>query len=53
MSNDGAIRPVKPDRRKSGKRIDGIVAGVMALQRAKLYETPADSVYETRGLLVI
>jgi phage terminase large subunit-like protein len=43
---DGAIRPVKPDRRKSGKRIDGIVAGLMALfgcirnqQRTSIYDT--------------
>ena len=29
----GNIKPVKPDRGKSGKRIDGIVALIMALDR--------------------
>lgn len=29
----GNIKPVKPDRRSSSKRIDGIVAGIMALGR--------------------
>lgn len=28
------VRPVKPDRRKSSKRIDGIVATIMAVDRA-------------------
>lgn len=32
------VRPVKPDRRKSAKRIDGIVAAIMALGRASLDE---------------
>lgn len=33
------IKPVKPDRRKSTKRIDGIVALIMALGRAGVYKT--------------
>ncbi len=33
---DGAKRPVKPERKKSGKRIDGIVALLMAMSRAML-----------------
>jgi phage terminase large subunit-like protein len=31
---DGLIKPVKPDRKKSSKRIDGIVAGLMGTMRA-------------------
>lgn len=36
VQEDGAdnIKPVKPDRRKSSARIDGIVAAIMALGRA-------------------
>ncbi len=45
--NDG-IRPVKPARFKSGKRIDGAVALILALSRAILHR---GSVYETRGIL--
>jgi phage terminase large subunit-like protein len=42
-------RPVKPDRDKSGKRIDGMVALLFALDGA-LRGMPAPSVYESRGL---
>ena len=45
--NDG-IRPVKPERFKSGKRIDGAVALILALSRAMFHK---GSVYETRGIL--
>jgi phage terminase large subunit-like protein len=48
----GNIRPVKPDRGKSSKRIDGIVAGIMALDRATRHSQAA-SVYESRGVLVL
>jgi phage terminase large subunit-like protein len=41
------IRPVKPDRMKSGKRIDGIVAAIMARSRAVLGE---DNVIHYTGL---
>lgn len=52
--SDGAdnIKPVKPDRAKSDKRIDGVVAGIIALSRAMLAGDQT-SVYETRGLRVI
>jgi phage terminase large subunit-like protein len=44
----GAIRPVKPDRKKSSKRIDGVVAGLMGTQRAMITDTtPRVSVYAT------
>jgi phage terminase large subunit-like protein len=41
---------VKPNRQKSREKIDGIVAGIMALDRA-LRHGQAASVYEQRGLL--
>jgi phage terminase large subunit-like protein len=44
--SDGAIRPVKPDRRTSAARIDGAVAAIMALGLA-LREPQPPSVYET------
>ncbi len=47
----GNIKPVKPDRRKSSKRIDGIVALIMAVDRAMRHEGP--SVYDTRGLIIV
>jgi len=50
--NDGNdnIRPIKPDRAMSGKRIDGAVALILAASRAMFY-TP--SVYETQGLTIL
>jgi phage terminase large subunit-like protein len=53
----GNMKPVKPDIRKSTKRIDGIVAMIMALSRA--IEMGADpepddrSIYEEQELLVL
>jgi len=40
---------IKPDKAKSTQRIDGIVASVMALDRAVRHNAGA-SVYETRGI---
>jgi phage terminase large subunit-like protein len=37
----GLIKPVKPDRLKSSKRIDGITAAIMAHSRAKASAGPA------------
>lgn len=48
----GNIKPVKPDRRKSSKRIDGIVALIMAIDRATKNEDHS-SVYDSRGILSI
>jgi len=45
------IRPVKPDRNKEGKRIDGMVALIIALSRAVFYG--GGSVYETRGIATL
>jgi phage terminase large subunit-like protein len=50
----GNIMPMKPRRDTTGKRIDGIVAGIMALGRAvSVGEGPAKSVYETQDLLIL
>lgn len=46
------IRPVKPKRLESSKRIDGIVATIMALNRATL-NLQAESNYNHRGLATI
>jgi len=47
----GNIKPVKPDRRTSGKRIDGIVALVMGLDRAIRHG--GDSIYNTCDVITI
>ena len=46
----GNIRPVKPEH-GSRKKVDGIVAGVMAV--SGLISDPGESVYESRGIEVI
>ncbi|MFJ4687066.1 terminase large subunit [Streptomyces sp. NPDC088789] len=43
-------RPVKPDREKTGKRIDGIPALLFAVDGA-MRGVPRKSVYESRGML--
>lgn len=40
---------IKPDKKNSTEKIDGIVALIMALGRLILDEGPGDSVYEERG----
>ena len=47
----GNIKPVKPDRGKADKRIDGVIAAIMAYSRSVSKEDTS-SVYETRGILV-
>ncbi|MGW4030758.1 terminase large subunit [Streptomyces sp. NPDC004838] len=42
-------RPVKPDRSKTGKRIDGLVALLLAAD-GQLRGLPAPSIYETQGM---
>lgn len=49
----GNIMPMKPRRDTSGKRIDGIVAGVMAQGRSIVYSSGAESIYEDRGIISI
>lgn len=41
---------VKPDKAAAGDKIDGPVAGIMALDRALRHTKPRKSVYESRGL---
>lgn len=43
------IRPVKPDRGKSGKRIDGMPSLLFAVDGA-MRGMPAPSIYETQGM---
>lgn len=52
---DGAdnIKPIKPDRNKSGKRIDGIVALIMAESLFMELGIKWTSIYETQGATVI
>ena len=44
---------LKPDKPSSQGRIDGIVALVMALDRAMRHTKTSASVYEERGILVL
>ena len=44
---------LKPSKKKSNTRIDGIVAAIMALGRALSEPLPFRSVYEDRGFLVL
>jgi len=48
----GNIKPIKPDRDKSGKRIDGVISSIMALDRAVKNENEG-SIYENRGIIAI
>jgi len=55
MANNLVVRQdpagnIKPDKEKSIEKIDGMVALVMALDRALRHEAPKRSVYEDRGL---
>ena len=49
----GNIKPVKPDRLKSSKRIDGIVAAIMANGRLEMHRNKPKSAYEDRGILTL
>lgn len=46
------IKPVKPAREKSGKRIDGVISSIMALARA-VADEHKPSIYEGAGLKTI
>jgi phage terminase large subunit-like protein len=48
----GNVMPMKPLREKTGKRIDGVTAAIMALDRAMRGENGA-SVYDERGVLSV
>ncbi|MCE5270830.1 terminase large subunit [bacterium] len=48
----GNIKPVKPDRMTSSKRIDGVVASIMALWRAVINEDETESTYDSNEVFV-
>lgn len=48
----GNIKPVKPDRKRNGKRIDGVIASIMSLDRA-VHKGEGESAYEDRGVLAV
>ena len=43
----------KPSKKKSIERIDGIVALIMAIDRATTTQSEFSSVYEARGILTL
>ncbi|ASJ22491.1 terminase large subunit [Brachyspira hampsonii] len=46
--------PTKPDRQRSRKRIDGVVASIMALHRViKNHFEDTKSIYETEGVFIL
>lgn len=48
------MKVVKPDRRTSNKRVDGVIMGIMATYRACVAEeNNGPSVYEERGLITV
>jgi phage terminase large subunit-like protein len=50
----GWIKPVKPDRLRTGKHIDGVITSIMALSRAIASVTGDEvSAYETEELLIL
>ena len=44
---------LKPSKKRSTERIDGIVAAIMALGRALNQPPPSRSVYEDRGVIIL
>jgi len=46
------IKPVKPDRKRTGKRIDGVITSIMSLDRAVQGKSNR-SVYERRGVRAV
>ncbi len=45
--------PVKPDRKKNSRRIDGVVSSIMALHSAVRNSREDGSVYDDEGVLVL
>lgn len=52
VADTDAAANVKPNKKKSRQKIDGIVASIMAVGRATLTMPPKKSNYEKRGVLV-
>jgi phage terminase large subunit-like protein len=44
---------LKPDKAKATQKIDGMVAGIMALDRAIKHQGTGPSIYEERGILAL
>lgn len=51
VASSDAAGNIKPDKAKSTEKIDGIVALIMALDRATRHQPKAASIYEQRGVL--
>lgn len=47
------IKLVKPNRRKSSNRIDGLIAMIMGFDRASRREEKKPSIYEQKGLTIL
>lgn len=50
VASKDAAGNIKPDKAKSTEKIDGIVALIMALDRATRHQPEPESVYEERGI---
>ncbi len=48
-----AAGSVKPNKDKAREKIDGVVALIMALDRATQAADDMESVYETRGVMTV
>lgn len=44
---------IKADKEKSTEKIDGVIATIMALDRAIRHESDGTSIYDERGLLSV
>ena len=53
MVKQDAAGNLKPDKEKSKEKIDGIVALIMAVDRATRSKSTKPSVYEDRGVITI
>ena len=49
----GNLMPMKPERGKTGKRIDGVVASIMALHRAVVNNETGSVYSEERGIIAL
>ncbi len=53
MIETDAAGNIKPSKRKSSEKVDGVVALTMAIGRAIVQAKEEESVYNSRGLLVL
>lgn len=53
VASTDAAGNIKPDKAKSTEKIDGVVALIMALDRATRHQPEPESVYERRGIRVL